>query len=203
MTIILIILVSIITACIVLYNMESKESEKEYEQIIRDTTHKFGQYTVKFIYNKFNVILINTKTDKIQINSRIGKLSDIISSKLEVSESKTNTTYSSKYVVKKDTVNTVGRALVGGAIAGGLGAAIGASTAPSSIKKETTAHTTYTPKSYIIVVKTKDIWKEHRIVVFKQSEAEALNAFINDWIGKTEKAEVKQWIYGENLIKRR
>lgn len=146
MTIFLIIIVSIVTACVVLYILESKEGEKDYEKITRDTTRKFGQYTSKFIYNKFNVLLINTKTDKIQIDNRIGKLSDIISSNLEICESKTNTTYSSKYVVKKDTVNTVGRALVGGAIAGGLGAAIGASTAPSSIKKETTSHTSYTPK---------------------------------------------------------
>lgn len=202
MTILLIILVSIVTACIVLYNMESKESEKEYEQIIRDTTRMFGRYTAKYIYNKKNVILVNTETDKVMIENRDGKLSDIISSRLEICESKTNTTYSTKYVVKKDTISTVGRALVGGAVAGGLGAAIGASTAPSSLKKVTTSHTSYTPKSYIIVVKTKDIWKEHRLVVFKQSEAEELNAFINNWIGKTEKAEVKQWIYGENLIKR-
>lgn len=202
MTIFLIVIVSIITAFIVLYNMEAKKRTGENEQIVRDKIREFGQYTSKYVYNENRVILANSDNDIVQIEYTKGKISNIISCSIESYNPEPRTTYTQQVVVKKNTVNTVGRALVGGAIAGGAGAVIGASTSPNEVKTVTKSHTTYSDKSYIVVVKTKDSCQEYRISVKKQSEAEEMKCFIDKLI-VTRSPKQKQWIYGENFIKRK
>lgn len=107
----------------------------------------FGVFTSRCIYttDKFekDVILVNSDTGKIYIDGKIYNMSEITKCEIRDYKGGVRTTYEDKTYIQTNTGSAIGRAVVGQAVAGGVGAIIGASTATKEIKTERVAKNSY------------------------------------------------------------
>ena len=155
----------------------------------------FGEYTSRLEFSKSlvekDVVLSNTNTGKILIGGKIYNMSEITKCDSKTNQGGMLTTYEDKTYVKTNTGSAIGRAVVGGVIAGGVGAVVGASTATKEIKTEKVRKDTYVPKSYELYLEVNKV----RIMFPPEAKSELeiweVASFINSEIAEYKKNHAK------------
>jgi len=133
------------------FQKEAEVRESKEKQLMLEEEAKYGKCTkvIKWWFDNKTVLIrvfedsrtIFIKDKEYKFNDLIGvSYVDEISNVVRVATTHT------------DTKNMAGRAIVGGLIAGGLGAAVGAVTA-----KQQTSYSNDTPHDYVIIINTKDL----------------------------------------------
>lgn len=136
------------------FQKESEERELKAKQLELEMSSKYGPCTksIKWWFdNETDIIRIYEETRTIFLMGEEYKFDDILGVDYidKVSHSVTTAT------TKTDSKNLASRALVGGLIAGGLGAAVGAVTA----KQQTVYNNNNEAHDYCILVNTKNLSK--------------------------------------------
>lgn len=152
----------------------------------------FGKFTSRLEFKKnffeSDSILVNSDTGKILIGGRIFNMSEITKSESRTSGGYMYKTYEDKTYIKTNTGNAIGRAVVGGVVAGGVGAIVGASTANKEIKTKKVEKNMYISKSYKLYLEVNNniIWT----LVETDSEQKIMKvvSFINSEIANYKKA---------------
>ncbi len=172
--IVLIFIITLILMIVVsnIYSEKNKEKEEqrkklqqankekkriEQEAFLADLTSKYGtpQQILITNYKLTNSIIVFPESNIIYANAQIINYKDIISSEIK-EESYSFKTGNTKIVTKNSGGSTVGRAIVGGMIAGPAGAIIGGttSTKTSQVIDTTRKHTI---KHYYVLINLTDI----------------------------------------------
>lgn len=132
----------------IIENNQNEKQEAKNESINRETEiyieeniHNYGKPEKIIIYSEngiHNYICIFESCKKILIKNKLYNFSDFISYNLSA-----NDNIISSYSIKTSTSSALGRGIIGGALAGGVGAIIGASTAEKKVEKNTDVDITY------------------------------------------------------------
>lgn len=188
--IVVILLIVVFGILLLADNKNKKEKTGQERDQLRS---KFGTYTSECLYDSFyddgGIILANLDEDKILIGKVTYKISHIEKCVTSFTSSKAHTTYSEKQVITTNTGSTIGRAVVGGVLAGGVGAVIGGSTAQKEIKTVRTPHTTYSAASYCVNVDIKGLNIRPLVRANNAEEAEKVCDFINDMVASLNRAK--------------
>lgn len=146
----------------------------------------FGVFTSRCIYTtstfEKDVILVNSDTGKIYIGGKTYEMADITQCGTMVHDGHMETTYEDKTYIKTNTGSAIGRAVVGGAIAGGVGAIVGASTANREIKTKRVAQHTYIGKSNSLYLELNNIPQMVNVHAKSEDELWDVAYFINNEI---------------------
>lgn len=191
---IVVVTLVILFAILLLADNKNKKDKNEKTGQERDQLRsKFGTYTSECLYDSFyddgGIVLANIDEDKILIGKVTYRISNIEKCVTSFVSSKAHTTYSEKQVITTNTGSTIGRAVVGGVLAGGVGAVIGGSTAQKEVKTVRTPHTTYSAASYSVNVDIKGLNIRPLVRANNAEEAEKVYNFINDMIASLNKAK--------------
>ncbi len=120
---------------------ENESINRETENYIGENIHNYGNPEKIIIYSEngiHNYICIFENCNKILIKKKLYNFSDFISYNLS-----DNDNIISSYSIKTSTSSALGRGIIGGVLAGGVGAIIGASSAEKQVVKKTGVDITY------------------------------------------------------------
>lgn len=151
-----------------------------------DAFPELGVLSSWFVFPKWNyemdTILVSYETGKIYIGGKTFNILDITKIESEEKKGYSTTTYEDKTYIKTNTGSAIGRAMLGGAIAGGIGAVVGASTANREVKTERVAKKHYVDKSYGLYIEVNNVHEIVYISPKSKRDSDDVVAFINDEI---------------------
>ena len=133
-------LVIFLIVMVVTVNVKTKEETEKNLAIAEDI---IGKYTDKYPYDKTHFILVDKPTHRMCLNERVIDYTKIRELKTTAKAPSTKVTYHDEVETKKSTGSVAGRALVGAAIAGPVGALLGGVTTKSKTVTKKVAD--YTP----------------------------------------------------------
>lgn len=188
---IFVILLIIVFAILLLADNKNRKDKREQER--KNLRSQFGQFTSECLYDSYyddgGIVLANVDEDKILIGKVTYKISHIEKCVTSFASSKTHTTYTEKQIITTNTGSTIGRAVVGGVLAGGVGAVIGGSTAQKEVKTVRTPHTTYSDATYYVEVDIKGLRSRPLVRAKNAEEGEKVCNFINDMVSSLNKTK--------------
>ena len=163
--------------------LTAKAREKMEEEDKKEAEKKYGKGCKLLLYNHF---AINDATNEVYINEHKYKFHDILAFEVRDNpitiNSAATSTSNSVSTAKTDTGNMLGRAVVGGLIAGSAGAIIGATTAKKTMETATTTVHSTTQSSvvhdYSVVITVNNISSPTEIINLGQDET-ALNKIVS------------------------
>lgn len=151
------------------FRREAKEQELAKESVRRELAERFGECSREIEFPSrlapiYNTIRIFEGSKTIMIQDKPYKFSDILEHQLR--DDSHTVTSGGHYTEKSNTLGTVGRAVVGGVVAGGVGAVIGGMTG----KKKGTVEPSVskTVHNYTLYIHVKDF--KNPIIAFKLGE---------------------------------
>ena len=186
---IIIAIIVVVVVCKVIEIGLLSYNKAKKERFLKDNPEAFPELGVLsswFVFPRWDydmdTILVSYETGKIYIGGKTFNILDI--TKLESTEHNgySTTTYEDKTYIKTNTGSAIGRAVLGGAIAGGIGAVVGASTANREVKTERIAKTHYVHKSYGLYIEVNNVHEIVYISPKSKRDSDDVVAFINDEI---------------------
>lgn len=131
-----------------------EEIERENEKKLAELKYRFNApitYIVNYSMNQY--VLVSEEKSLIMINEHIYAFSDIIEFSLSDNSIEVFSPMISK--TKTDSGSMVGRAIIGGALTGGVGAIIGGVSAKKTT--ETTGGTSHTEHNYTLIITVNNL----------------------------------------------
>lgn len=181
--IVVVVVVKLLEIGLLSYNKAKKE------RFLKDNPGAFPELGVLsswLVFPKWNyemdTILVSYETGKIYLGGKIFNILDITKLDSKEHNGYTTTTYDDKTYIKTNTGSAIGRAVLGGAIAGGIGAVVGASTANREVKTEKVAKKHYVDKSYGLYIEVNNVHEIVYISTKSKRDSDDVVAFIKDEI---------------------
>jgi len=180
-TAIIVISIVVVIICAIIFTPSRKlEPNKEYLENKRKKFYEsFGQFTSELIYGKYvdgGLILSDIEGNRIQLRGVEYKISAILECYPHFEGSQAQTTYTKKQVIEPNTGSVIGRAVVGGVLAGRTGAVIGATTAKKELKTVRMPHYSLSPEINFVVIK---IDKLNDLIVISVNSPEEVHKIID------------------------